>query len=75
MTDMSDAPVVCCLCKELAAQELFLFCNICHQGFCNSCKRNGNVVVPFFCTLCFTEVCDDCSTEVCDDCAPQCSNL
>jgi hypothetical protein len=66
MTDMSGvAPVVCCLCKELAAQDLFLFCNICHWGFCNSCERNGNVMVPFFCTLCFT--------DVCDDCVPQCS--
>jgi hypothetical protein len=29
MTDMSGvSPVVCCLCKELAAQDLFLFCNL-----------------------------------------------
>jgi hypothetical protein len=56
----------CAICNQ-PHQQPFLICKICEGRFCDECQKTGRMIVPFYCDLCFTTVCDDCLT-MCDVC-------
>lgn len=69
---------LCRLCHQpVPSDRLRLSCKVCHSNFCKMCYRKGLMVIPFFCTLCFSEVCDECAPKCercgeseCNDCFP-----
>jgi hypothetical protein len=55
---------LCHLCHQLVALDrLRLSCKVCHFNFCKTCDGKGLMVIPFFCTLCYSEACDECALK------------
>jgi hypothetical protein len=56
----------CSVCDQMAT-DLAFTCRDCNKHFCKNCDKEGMVVVPVFCTLCFQSSCNDCAPQ-CPEC-------